>query len=177
MRRPVFILLIVAVVLLLGVLALPFLINANQFRPAIESELTKSLGRQVKIGDLKLGILSGTATATDLSVADDPSFSHTDFLHAKAVTLSIDLWQALFSRKLNVNGMNIDAPEIALIQAPSGLWNFSSLGAKSSAQPQAASSAGEMTLSMKSLKINGARLSLAQAGKKPEILDKVNIPR
>jgi AsmA protein len=176
MRRPVLILLIVVAVLLLGVLAIPFLIDANQFRPAIESELTKSLGRQVKIGDLKLRILSGTATASDLSVADDPSFSHTDFLRAKAVTLSIDLWPALFSHKLNVSGMNIDAPVIALIQAPSGLWNFSSLGTASSAQPQAASSAGgEMTLTMKSLKINDARLSLAQAGNKPEILDNVNI--
>ena len=95
MRRPVLILLIVTLVLLLSAVALPFLIDANQFRPAIESELTRSLGRNVKIGNLKLGILSGAVTATDLSLGDDPSFSQTAFLHTKAVTLSINLWRAL----------------------------------------------------------------------------------
>jgi AsmA protein len=175
MRRVLFVLLIVAALLLLAVLALPFLINANEFRPAIESELTKSLGRDVKIGDLKLNILSGTVTASDLSVADDPSFSRTAFLHTKALSLSIDLWHLLFSRKLNVNGMAIDTPETVLIQVPTGLWNFSSLGAKSSSGPPASSANGNLALSMKSLKINGARLSLTQGPGKPEILDNVNI--
>jgi AsmA protein len=162
-------------VLLLSVLALPFLIDANQFRPAIESELTRSLGRQVKIGDLKLGILSGAVTATDLSIGDDPSFSQTTFLHTKALTLSIDLWRALFSRKLSINGLTIDTPEIVLIQAPSGLWNFSSLGTKSSPQPHAASSpGGSLELSMKSLTIKSARVSLVEDGK-PKILDPVNV--
>src|SRR5579872_5176916 len=128
MRRTVLVLVIVAAALLLLVLALPFLINADRFRPAVESELTKSLGRDVKIGDLKLSVWSGTVSASDLSVADDPAFSRTAFLTAKSVTLSIGLWPMLFSHKLNVGGINIDTPEIALIQAPSGLWNFSSLG-------------------------------------------------
>ena len=38
MRRSVLILLIVIAVLLLAALAVPFLINANQFRPVIQSE-------------------------------------------------------------------------------------------------------------------------------------------
>lgn len=176
MRRPVFILLIVAAVLLLFVVALPFLIDANQFRPAIESELKNSLARDVKIGDLKFGILSGTVKATDLSVGDDPSFSQTAFLHAKAVTLSLDIWRALFSRKLSINGMTIDTPGIVLIQAPSGLWNFSSLGAKSSTQPQAAnSSSGNLELSIKSLAIKNARVSLVQEGAPPRILNPVKV--
>jgi AsmA protein len=173
MRRAVFALLIVVAVLLVAVLALPFVIDANQFRPAIESELSKSLGRDVKIGDLKLSILSGTVTASDVSITDDPSFSRTAFLHTKALSLSIDLWQALFSRKLNVSGLAIDTPETVLIQLPSGVWNFSSLGTKSSARP--ASTNGGMALSMKSLKINGARVSLTQGGGKPDVIENVSI--
>jgi len=173
MRRAVIGILIAGAVLLIVLLALPFVIDANRFRPAIESELTKSLGRDVKIGDLKLSILSGTVTASDLSIADDPSFSRTAFLHTKALSLSIDLWHLLFSRKLNVSGMTIDTPETVLIQVPSGIWNFSSLGTKSSAQP--APTSGAMALSMKSLKINGARVSLTQGSSKPEILDNVSI--
>jgi AsmA protein len=166
---------IVVAGLLLIVLALPFLIDVNQFRPTIESELTKSLGREVKIGNLKLSILSGTVTATDLTVADDPSFSQTSFLRTKALTLSISLWEALFSHRLNVDGMTIDAPETVLIQVPSGLWNFSSLGAKTSAQAKPVASSGKFALSMKSLKINGARLSLTQGRGAPQVLDNVNI--
>jgi AsmA protein len=175
-RRLILVLSIVAAAMLALVLAAPFLIDANQFRPAIESELTKSLGREVKIGALNLNILSGTVTVSDLSVADDPSFSQTAFLRAKALTLSIDLWQALFSRRLSVNGVTLETPAAVLIQLPSGRWNFSSLGPKASAQPQpAGSSSGQMALSVKSLKINGARLSLTQGGGKPQLLDNVSI--
>ena len=176
MRRPVLILIITLAVLLVIVLAIPFLVDANQFRPAIESNLTKSLRRDVKISDLKLNIWSGTVTASGLSVAEDPAFGQTSFLRAKALTLSIDLWQALISHKLNVRGIDIDSPEIALIQTPAGLWNFSSLGAASSAPTQAASSnSGNLDLSVKSLKIHGALLSLTQGTAKPEVLQNVNI--
>src|ERR1700689_5037090 len=99
MKRPAWIIAIAALVLLLGVLGLPLLVNANQFHAVIESDLTKALGRQVKIGDLKLGLLSGTVTASELSVADDPAFGRTPFLHTKALMLTIDLWQAVFSHK------------------------------------------------------------------------------
>jgi AsmA protein len=171
MRRPLFIVLIVVAALLLAVLSLPFLIDANQFRPAIEAELAKSLGRVVKIGDLKLSILSGTVTADDLSVTDDPAFSQSSFLHTKALKLSVDLWQVLFSRKLHVNEITIDTPEAILIQLPSGVWNFSSLGTKS---PRTSSSEN-LTLAMKSLNIRGARLSLTQGHGPPRILDDVTI--
>ena len=174
MRRLVIVLPIVAAVLLLLVLALPFLIDANEFRPAHRIRAAKVAGQKGEINDLKLGILSGTITASGLSLADDPSFSRTAFLRTKALRLSIDLWRALFSRKLSVNGIDIDQPEIVLIQLPSGLWNFSSLGTKSSTQP-GGSGDGSPALSVKSLKINGARLSLTQAAAQPEILDDVNI--
>jgi AsmA protein len=173
MRRVVLIGVIVVAVLVVGVLALAFAVDANEFRPAIESELSQSLGRPVKIGDLKLNILSGTVTASDVSIADDPSFSKEPFLRTKALSLSIDLLNLLFSRKLNVNGMTIDTPETVLIQTPSGVWNFSSLGTRT--KPRAGSSSGNLALSVKSLKINGATLSLTQGGGKPQILDDVSI--
>ncbi len=74
---------IVVAVLLLIAAALPFLIDANTFRPKLESSLTAALGRDVKLGDLKLALLSGGVSANDLSIADDPAFSKTPFLRAK----------------------------------------------------------------------------------------------
>ena len=172
MRRTAYIIAIVAAVLLVCALGIPYFVNANQFHAAIESELTKALGRQVKIGDLKLGLMSGTVTASDLSVADDPAFNKTPFLHTKALMMSIDLWQAVFSHKLNISGVTIDTPETVLIQVPSGQWNFSTLGVKSQASD---SSSGQLAVSMKSLMIKSARLSLTQGNSQPQVFDNVSI--
>jgi AsmA protein len=172
MRRAVYIILGVAAVLLVCALALPFLFNADEFRPEIESALTKSLGRTVKIGNLKLGLMSGTVTVSDVSIADDPKFGQTPFLHTNALMLDVDLWQALFSHKLNIGSVSIDSPETVLIQVPSGMWNFSSLGMR---QQSPGMGSGKLSLSMKSLKINGARLSLTQGTGQPQVLENVSI--
>src|SRR5579872_5479654 len=108
MRRMLLILAVVAAGLLLIALALPLLINIDRFRPSIQTELSKSLGRDVKIGALDLNLMSGTVTATDLSIADDPSFSKTDFLRTKALKLSFHIRDFLFSRRLNIDGLTID---------------------------------------------------------------------
>ena len=62
---------IVVALLLVIVLAIPLLINVNQFRPRLEAALTQALGREVKLGDLKLSLLSGSVEASDLDIADD----------------------------------------------------------------------------------------------------------
>ena len=56
--------------LILIVISLPFLINVNQFRPTLQSELSNALGREVTLGNLRLNILGGEVTADDLSVAE-----------------------------------------------------------------------------------------------------------
>ena len=54
-------------VLLVLLIGLSFLINANRFKPALESRLGAALGREVMLGDLKLSILSGGLAASALS--------------------------------------------------------------------------------------------------------------
>src|SRR5258705_12961065 len=48
---------IAVAVFLVILVALPFLINVNSFRPKIESETSSALGRQVTVGNLSLSIL------------------------------------------------------------------------------------------------------------------------
>jgi len=171
MRRALYVLLTLAASSLLVVLALQLLIDPDRFRPSIESELARSLGREIKIGHLKLSILAGKVMADDLSVGDDPSFSQTPFLRTKALSLSVDLWHLVFSRKLSVNEITIDTPEAVLIQSPADS-GFSTLGmTRSSAHPQAASApGGDLTLSIKSLNVNAP--AVPHAGhSQPQILD------
>ena len=61
-------------VFLVVVVSLPFLINVNQFKPRLESELSAALNREVKLGNLKLSLLAGEVTTDDLSVAEDQAF-------------------------------------------------------------------------------------------------------
>ena len=149
---------IVAVVFVLVLISLPFLIDANQFRPLLMSELSQTLGRDVKVGDLKLSILSGGVSAADLSIADDPDFSRTPFVTAKSMKIGVDLWKYISSRKLDVTGITIERPQISLWQTPAGQWNFSKLAANLSKTPQ--STGSKLDLAVKLVKITDGRLSL-----------------
>jgi AsmA protein len=124
---------IVIVVLILVVTALPFLINVNVFRPKIEAELSNALGRQVKIGNLKLSILSGAISADNLSISDDLSFNKTPFIQAKGLDVGVDIVPLIFSKTLHVSELTLDQPQVTLLRSPAGKWNFSSLGSSNNA--------------------------------------------
>ena len=71
----------------------------------LEERLTAALGREVKIGDLKLSLFSGGASASDVTIADDPAFSKEPFLRAKELAVGVELWPLIFSRQLNVTSL------------------------------------------------------------------------
>jgi AsmA protein len=166
-------------VVILGLVSLPFLINVDQFRPTLVSDLSSALGREVKLGNLQLKILAGEVTADDLSVAEDPAFGKPAFLQAKSLHVGVELWPFLISRKLIVNDLTIDQPEIALVQAPSGNWNFSTLGGKSTQASSPVSSSARMPLdlSVKLVRITNGRLTMSRTFGhwKPMVLEQVNI--
>jgi AsmA protein len=167
MKRIFLIFGIVLALLLAAVVALPFLIDPNDFRPMLESNLSEALGRQVKLGDLKLAILAGAVTANDLSVADDPAYSRAPFVQAKSLNIGVELWPLIASRKLHVTGLTIDQPQIVLMESPSAEWNFSSLGSKTAAgnKPTSPSPAtNSLDLSVKLVKITGGRFTLGRTG-------------
>jgi AsmA protein len=173
---------IVVALLLVIALALPFLIDANQFRPRLEAALTQALARDVKLGDLKLSIFSGGVAAADLSIADDPAFSKAPFIQAKSLKVGVEIEPLIFSKKLNVTGIEIEAPQIELIQSDTGVWNFASLGGKSSAPASAASptpapsGSSAQDLTVKLVKITNGTLSIKMAGEaRPKVLEKLNI--
>src|SRR5215813_7858115 len=122
---------IIVVVIVLLAIVLPFLINVNSFRPQIESNISDALGRQVKVGNLSLSLLSGGVEADDLSIADDPKFSSSPFISAKSLKVGVELIPLIFSKQLNVTHIDIDQPVVNLIRNQSGTWNFSSLGNQS----------------------------------------------
>ena len=171
---------IVIGVLLVLLIALPFFINVNSFRPKIESEATNALGRQVKVGDLSLSILSGTVGVQDISIADDPAFSKSPFVTAKSLNVGVELMPLIFSKQLNITGIALNKPQITLLKAPNGTWNFSSLGAtgaKKTPEPTQSGVSTPQNLSIGNLKIADGQLIVGKANStgKPQVFDDVNI--
>lgn len=181
MKRALKIFGIVVVVILLIVIALPFLINVNSFRPKLESELTSALGRQVKVGNLSLSILSGSVSAEDLSIADDPAFSKDPFVRAKSLKVGVEVMPLILSKTLHVTDITLDKPEISLLRDASGKWNFSSLGGKSEAASKPTestpSSPSTANLSVSQMDVKDGKVSVSRANSsiKPHVYDNVNI--
>ena len=169
----------VAVVVLI-LIALPFLINVNSFRPKIESEATNALGRSVKLGNLSLSILAGTVGIDDIIIADDPAFSNSPFITAKSLKVGVELMPLIFSKQLNVTGIELDEPQITLLSAANGKWNFSSLGSGSTEKAPAAEKTGTSkpeNFSIDKLQIKNGKVMAGKANSsaKPQVFDDVNV--
>ena len=104
MKRVLKIVAIILGLLIVLLIAIPFFIDANTFKPKLESELTDALGRSVKVGNLSLALLSGGVAADNISIADDPQFSNAPFLQAKSLKVGVeydDLKEAIEKYKTN----------------------------------------------------------------------------
>lgn len=144
MKRFLKIIGIIVAVLIVLVIVIPFFIDANTFKPKLESELTDALGREVKVGNLSLSILSGGVSADNISIADDPTFSKQPFIQAQSLKVGVEMIPLIFSRQINITHLTLDAPQISLVKSPNGeKWNFSSIGGKNPSSQAPASTARE----------------------------------
>ncbi len=161
-------------------IALPFLINVNSFRPKIESEASSALGRQVTVGNLSLSLFSGHVEADNIAIADDPAFSKSPFVTAQSLKIGVEMMPLIFSRKVNVTEIVLEQPQINLLRGANGTWNFSSLGGPSTKkpeQPRTGERAAPPDISIGKLNVNDAKLTVARlnSSRKPRVYDKVNI--
>ena len=155
--------LIVAGVLVVLILIVPFLIPVNQFRPTIEEKASAALGRKVQLGDLSLSLLSGSLSAENLSIGDDPKFSSAPFLTARSLKVGVELMPLIFSKTLNITGITIDTPQVMLLHNPAGVWNFSSLGgpaAKAQAKQAPAQKGAAPELSIAKLELKNGKITV-----------------
>ncbi len=181
MKLTLKILFVIVGVLIVIAIGIPFFIDANTFRPTLEAELTRALGRQVEVGNLSLSLFSGSVSADNISIADDPAFSMSPFVQAKSLKVGVEIVPLIFSKTLNVTELTLNQPEISLVRSENGeQWNFSSLGASHTSAPTPAAapaSAGNPNLSVATLNVNRGRLTVLRAGStnKAHVYDNVNI--
>jgi AsmA protein len=137
---------IVIALLIVAILVLPFVVNVNNYRPRIESELTTALGRNVTVGNLSLSLWSGSLAADNIAIADDPSFSSSPFIKAQTLNVGVEIVPLILSKTLHVTELTLSQPQVNLLRDRSGKWNFSSIGTASPTKKTGAtppSSAGQ----------------------------------
>ena len=84
---------------------------------------------------MSLSLFGGKVGVENVSIADDPAFSKSPFITAKSLEVGVELMPLIFSKQLNVTGIVLDEPQITLLKASNGTWNFSSLGGTSKNNP------------------------------------------
>ncbi len=173
---------ILILLLLIAIIALPFLIDANQFRPKLEAEITGALGRDVRVGNLKLSVLSGGVAADDITIADDPAFNQSPFLKAKSLRVGVEIMPLILSRAVHITKVSLEQPEITLVHSPSGDWNFSSIGgtrhSKTNEQPPEKTGDPPNTdVTVSQLKVSNGRVTVIRSGAhaKSRIYERVDI--
>ena len=156
----------VVALVVLAALLLPLFLNADSFRANIESTLSKSLGRKVTIGKLNLSVFSGGLVAQNATVADDPRFSTQPFIQAESVKIGVEVLPLLLSRQIHVRGFVLQSPQIQLLRAANGMWNYSSISSASN-KPAAHDAQTKSTfpdLTVGHVDVENARITVGTAG-------------
>ncbi|MBL8174597.1 MAG: translocation/assembly module TamB domain-containing protein [Bryobacterales bacterium] len=141
-------------VLILAAAAAFFLIDVNQFRPIIQSQMEAALNRKVTLGGMGLSFSPLAIRAAQVSISDDPAFSSSPFLTAKQIAVQVDL-MPLLKKEIKVDAVSIEEPTVELIKSPAGKWNFATLGQSSTA------SSSSQPFSLARLDLNNGRIGLA----------------
>jgi AsmA protein len=165
-------------ILALVVIALPFFISANSFRPTIEQQLSSAMGRKVQLGNLSFSLFSSSLSAEDLSISDDSGFGKSPFLTAKSLKISVELWPLITSKTLNITGLTIEKPEVLLIRDKQGKWNFSTLATGPSSSPAVAKSGSSAppAFMVSKLKLERGRVTIGSTvSDKKSIYDNVDL--
>jgi len=162
---------VIVAVLLLVILILPSLIDANRYKPEIQAKLGTALGRNVQIGNIKLSIFSGGVVVNDVAISDDPAFSHSQFLAAKELTVGVHLIPLIFSKRLEIESLTIKDPQVTLLRNNAGVWNYSSMGGSSKTEAKGPSSAPSPgSLSVGKIEITNGKISVGNVGSRAKPL-------
>jgi AsmA protein len=153
-----------ALVALLAVIAaaLPFLVDVNRYRPTIEAKIEEALGRDVRLGAIRLGLLPPSVRVDGLAIAALPDEGGGDLVSAASLRVGVRLLP-LLSKRLEVTGIVIDHPVLLVERRADGAWNVQRLVAPRPAvasPPPSTSSASAASFSVDTLRLVHGEVTL-----------------
>jgi AsmA protein len=128
MGRFLKIVLSILLLLVIAVIALPFFIDVNDFKPEIQSAVKDKTGRELKIeGDLELSVFPWLGVTTgNLELSNAPEFSDKPFAKIDASNIKVKLIP-LLSKKLEVNQIELKGLTLNLAKNKQGKTNWDDL--------------------------------------------------
>jgi uncharacterized protein involved in outer membrane biogenesis len=116
------------VIVVLVMLALPHIIDVNQYRDEIQAQLQSRLNRPVKLGAMSLAVFPLRVQVQDVTIGEDPRHkSNLPFADIGEMDISVKLFP-LLSKTIAIESLTLKRPKIELITDEAGVWNFASLG-------------------------------------------------
>jgi len=117
----------VLVLAVLAALVLPSLVNLERYRGALASRASKALGREVKLGDLRVSLWGGIgAEAKGIQIAEAPGLGAEPFLSAEALRVRVQLFP-LLRGQVKVSSAVLERPRIRLTHTRDGRWSVEDL--------------------------------------------------
>ncbi|HWK31237.1 MAG TPA: AsmA family protein, partial [Terriglobales bacterium] len=142
MRKLGIALAIVIGLIIIAIVALPYLLDVNQYRGKIQSELQARTGRAVSLGQMDLKIMPFAFRVQNAVIGEDPRFrSSQPFAQAQELLVEVKL-MPLLSKRVEIDSLELQNPKIEMIRNEQGVWNFSTIGKQQTA-PAATSKPGQ----------------------------------
>ena len=176
MKRVLAVVGVVIAVLILIVIVVSLLVNANTFRPKLEATASQALGRKVQIGNLSFSLFSGSLTADNVSIADDPRFSQSPFLTASSLKVGVEIWPLITSKQLNITGITIEKPVVHLISNASNQWNYATLASTTNSAPNQPKAEHPANLTIASFDVKDGQVTITPDGaRSPSVYNNVQM--
>lgn len=125
-----------AVIVIVAVIVAPMVINLNKYKPRIEAEAAKAVGRPVTLGgEIAPSVFPWIGMAiSDVQVGNPPGFEEKDFVSIGGFEVRVKLLPLLFGQ-YEVKRFVLKDPRIVLEKREDGLSNLDGLGRPDAAPP------------------------------------------
>ena len=122
---------ILIIFLMVGVIALPFVIPLEKIKDLATAKISETINREVKIEKVSFNIFEGIKLE-GLTVSNRAGFAKKPFVSADAIALRYAFWP-LFQRQIIIKELRLVKPEILIEKNAAGVFNFSDLTQKKAA--------------------------------------------
>jgi AsmA family len=117
----------VALLLLVLLIVLPPLINANRFQRRIAASIGGSLGRPVHLDRVTFNLLPLPGfTLENLVVSEDPAFGSEPVIRANSVRATLRI-SSLWRKRVEFSTISFTEPSVNLVRGANGTWNLESI--------------------------------------------------
>ena len=119
---------IVVALLIVSVLVVPAILNADRYRPRVISYLEERTGKRVEIGGLAVTLFPKiTIHVDDFGVKSPRLLPQSYILQVARIDAELDPW-TLLHRQIVTRSLVLEQPVINLVSDPAGPWNFENSG-------------------------------------------------